>query len=291
MRQFLIAMYPITPAGLNWEIRRWDGWHYHRETGGWQPDFAQRIHLWETASGQIVGVVNEDSPGNACFQFHPDYRPDVEAAMLTWAEDHLAASDDAAGSNRILNIFALDYDSPMRLLLQARGYARMTYGGVTRRMVLGARPLAQPQALPGYRVRTTADTPEDYQRMAALLNAGFGRTSHTPEEYQVFATTSPSFQHHLNLVAAAPDGAFAAHVGYTYIEAIRCAILEPLCTHPDHRRRGLAQALILEGLHRVKALGANAVLVDTGDMIAANTIYDVVGFTEAYRGSVWRRSL
>ena len=90
-------------------------------------------------------------------------------------------------------------------------------------------------------------------------------------------------------MAVAPDGTFAAYVGVPYDEANKCGIFEPVCTHPDHRRKGLARTLMLEGLQRLKTLGAVDVHVETGDMIPANRLYDSIGFTEAYKGFVWRK--
>jgi GNAT superfamily N-acetyltransferase len=124
--------------------------------------------------------------------------------------------------------------------------------------------------------------------MATLLNAAFGRSIHTAAEYRTFATRSPSFRHGLNLVAVAPDGTFAAHVGLTLDEVNRHGIIEPVCTHPDHRRLGLAQALILDGLGRLRDLGAVTCAVETGDMEPANALYRSIGFSEAYRGHTWR---
>ncbi|MFN8486187.1 MAG: GNAT family N-acetyltransferase [Caldilineaceae bacterium] len=90
-------------------------------------------------------------------------------------------------------------------------------------------------------------------------------------------------------MAVAPDGSFAASVGIAYDEANGHAVFEPVCTHPQHQRQGLARALMLEGLHRLKAVGAIDVSVDTGDMIPANRLYNSIGFTEVYLGHVWRK--
>ena len=130
---------------------------------------------------------------------------------------------------------------------------------------------------------------DDCKRIAAVLNAGFDRTFHTDLEYATFVTKSPSFRHDLNLVAEAPDGSFACHVGVTYAEANGYGIFEPVCTHPDHRRKGLARGLMFEGLRRLKALGAADVYVGTGDAIAANELYESIGFAEAYKGYTWRK--
>ena len=44
-----------------------------------------------------------------------------------------------------------------------------------------------------------------------------------------------------------------------------------------------------EGLLRLRALGAVDVTVDTGDMMAANKLYDSLRFTEAYKGYAWEK--
>jgi GNAT superfamily N-acetyltransferase len=125
--------------------------------------------------------------------------------------------------------------------------------------------------------------------MAVLLNAAFNRMIHSEAEYWNFVTHSPSFRHDLNLIAEAPDGSFAAHVGVTYEDANQSCVFEPVCTHPAHQRKGLARALMLEGLRRARSLGAVDAYVGTGDGMAANYLYEAVGFTEVYHGFVWRK--
>lgn len=66
---------------------------------------------------------------------------------------------------------------------------------------------------------------------------------------------------------------------------------EPVCTHPAHRRRGLARALMIEGLHRLAARGARTVTVETGNAVPANGLYDAMGFTESAVGHLWRKAL
>ena len=66
-------------------------------------------------------------------------------------------------------------------------------------------------------------------------------------------------------------------------------IFEPVCTAPEHRHQGLARALMVEGLHRLRALGAETACLGTGDMVPANKLYEAVGFTEAYWGSTWKK--
>lgn len=288
VRDLLIETYPITPTDFNWDIRRWDGQRFHNADPSLDPQWQQLTHLWETEDGQLVGAVHPEGGGGAHLQLHPDYRH-IEADMVAWAEAHLAAPTED-GQRRQLLIFVFEYDSPRRRLLAQRGYEKMPDGGVTRRLQFGSNPLPRAVMAEGYVLRTTRPGDEgDCQRIAAVLNAAFNRDFHTADEYRTFTALSPSFRHDLNLVAEAPDGSFAAHVGVTYDEANRRGIFEPVCTHPDHRRRGLARALMIEGLRRLKALGASDVYVGTGDAAPANALYEAVGFTEVYKGYTWRK--
>jgi len=289
VRDLLIATYPVTPVGFNWEIRRWDGWRYYREDTRITPEWSQRIRLWETNDGQLVGVAHPEYEGSAFFELDPDYR-DLEAEMIVWAETNLAVvKADHAG--RTLQIDAMDYDRPLQHLLAQRGFEQTTYTFYTRHLRFGKRALPEPEVAPGYRLRSTQDADEDYQRMADVINAGFNSSMNTPSLYRSFATGSPSFEHELNLVAETTGGTFAAHVGLTYDAANKRGIVEPVCTDPAHRRKGLALALIVEGLHRLRSRGATDIYLDSGDSAAANALYDAAGFSEAYGGHVWRKAL
>jgi ribosomal protein S18 acetylase RimI-like enzyme len=92
------------------------------------------------------------------------------------------------------------------------------------------------------------------------------------------------------LSKAVDDAHLQVQVGIPYDEFNRLGIFEPVCTHPDHRRRSLAGSLMREGLLRLRSMGALEATVDTGDMEPANALYDSLGFTEAQRGYTWRKS-
>ncbi|MBN1564976.1 MAG: GNAT family N-acetyltransferase, partial [Anaerolineae bacterium] len=237
-----------------------------------------------------VGAAHhEGGPGYAFLELHPDYRH-LEAEMITWAEDHLARVHD--DGTRELVFFVYDYDFPRRTLLMDRGY-EARWDGVMRKMRLNSRrPIPAPDLRPdviaaGYTIRTTEPTHADAQRIADVINAGFNRTFHRAAELTNFYANSPDFRHDLDFVAVAPDGSFASYAGLTLEPVNKYAIFEPVCTHPDHRRQGLAQALMLTGLHKLRALGAVDVYVGTGDAIPANRLYDSLGFTEMYKGHGW----
>lgn len=289
VRSLLIETYPITPLGFNWDIRRWEGRRYYDAEPTWESRLSGRVQLWETGDGQLVGVVNpEGDNGEAHLQVHPAFRH-IEAEMVAWAETNLALPAESKGQ-RQLDFFVYEYDELRQRLLTQLGYRKMPFGGVARRLRFGEHPPPRPVIAPGYTLRTTRPNDlADCQRIADLLNAAFERDFHNALEYQNFTRLAPCFRPQLDLVAVGPDETFAAYVGLPYDEANRRGIFEPVCTHPEHRRHGLARALMLEGLHRLRSLGATTVTVETGDMIPANRLYDNIGFAEVCKGHIWRK--
>jgi ribosomal protein S18 acetylase RimI-like enzyme len=288
IRELIIETYPITARGFNWEVRRWDGQRFYNADPGLKPGWQEQVQLWETEHGRLVAAVHPEDGGDAHLEVHPDFRY-IEEVMFAWAEEHLS-QPNPDGTGRRITTYVYEYDVYRQELLRARDYQRTDYWGQTRYLRLGHQPLPRPVVAEGYTLRATRPEPDDDHRIADLLNAAFGRDFHNAAEFQTFTRLAPSFVRALDLVAEAPDGSFAAYVGIPYDQVNQRAIFEPVCTHPDHRRRGLALALMHEGLLRLRAMGALEVTVDTGSMEAANRLYDSVGFTERHKGSYWRRT-
>ena len=288
IRDFILDTYPITPPGFVWENRRWEGLRFHRERPVPVRRLREVIRIWES-SGQIVGAAHPEDRGEVHLQVHPDFRH-LESDMFAWAEDRLSLSCEN-GRSRTIATFAFDYDSHRQRVLTDRGWGRLESGGMARRLRLGDQRLRSTPHIDGYVLRSTCAGDHNIaQRVADVINAGFNTDTHSAAEIHTFMTKSPTFSHDLNLVAESSGGSFAAHVGGTYDERNRRGIIEPVCTDPHHRRRGLAQALILEAFQRFKGLGATNVVVDTGDDASANGFYESIGFTEAYHGNVWRKT-
>jgi GNAT superfamily N-acetyltransferase len=289
VRDLLVETHPISPPGFNWEVRRWDGWRFYTPNPEWNPAWESQVQVWETSDGRLVGAVNPEGSGDAHLQVHPHYRHFIEEEMLAWAEEHL--SRPVAGGGRQLAVAVFEYDRPRKLLLKKRGYEKSAAeGGTFYLLRFGLQAMPEVQLPAGYRLRETRPGDvADAQRIADLLNAAFRRDFHNAEEYLVFAEHAPCFRHDLDLIAEAPDGSFASYVGLPYDEQNRYAILEPVCTHPDHLQKGLAQALMWEALRRAQALGAVSASTETGRATAANRLYESIGFTETYEIGVWRR--
>ncbi len=288
VRDLLIETYPISLPDFNWDVRRWDGSRFYNKEPAWGTYWNGRVGLWETQGGRLVGAVHPDGEGIACLQIHPDYRH-IEDEMICWAESHIAKEAQGC-SQRRLTMFAYEYDAWRRYLLEQHGFEKTDDWGVVRRLRFGDKVLPPVELPEGYTLRAARkDDPEEHQQFADLLNAAFNRDFHNAQELHTFRTMAPCYCADLDLFAIAPDGSLAANVGVIYIEQIRAALYEPVCTHPGHRRKGLAQALMWEGMHRLRGLGATEVTVGTGTMVPANRMYESVGFPEIHKGYHWRK--
>jgi ribosomal protein S18 acetylase RimI-like enzyme len=287
IRDLLIATYPRNQNRHNWEIRRWEGWCSHRGEDdaliGDRP-WQATVRVWETAAGDLVGAVHPEGPGWIFLEIHPDFRH-LEDEMIAWGEEHLAVPGPDGGQQAYLDVY--EYDTLRQSLLVRRGYEQLPGFGAYRRRWMD-QPIPAIAIPDGYTVRTLRDDDADCQRFADLLNAAFGRTFHTAEELRRFHQ-SPSYRSDLDIVIEAPDGTLAATAGVTYDAANRVGTFEPVCTHPDHLRRKLAQAAMVEGLRRLAALGAAMAEVGTGDMVAANRLYESLDFTDVDIDHAWRK--
>ena len=90
----------------------------------------------------------------------------------------------------------------------------------------------------------------------------------------------------LDCVAIAPDGSFAAFALGWIDEANATGLLEPVGTHLDHRRLGLARAVSLLALRQLRSAGATTGLVGgRGDAAypIPRLLYESIGFRELTR--------
>ncbi len=289
VRRLLVDTYATTSLDFNWDVRRWDGHRWHHDDVSSTPSWGDQARLWETGTGRIVAAVfHEDAVwGDVHPQVHHLHR-DLERDVFSWAEENMEGVDREGRPQ--LATFVHDHDTFRRLLLEYRGWEMVTeVGWVHRNLHLRSWNLPESTVPASYRIRgTRPGSQAECDALANLLNRSFGTDIHTGRAVGNFVEHSPSFLHELNMVADPGDGTLAAHVGVNWDPANRLALLEPVCTDPDHRRHGLALALIGEGLRRARALGARYAHVSTGLGAEANELYERAGFVERHTAHLWK---
>jgi ribosomal protein S18 acetylase RimI-like enzyme len=137
--------------------------------------------------------------------------------------------------------------------------------------------LPEPALPVGYRIRPLAGRDEIPSRVD-VHRAAFTPSKLTNEKYERLFTL-PHYRAEDDLVVEAPDGSLAAFAMAWWDGDARVGEFEPVGTHPDHLRRGLARALLTSGVRRYADRGARVVQVyaDTNNL-AAEALYEAVGF-------------
>ncbi len=240
-----------------------------------------RARLWFDGE-QIVGLAYP-AYGRVDLLIHPHYETLTEP-MLAWSEgDRLRE----AGPDAALGAWSFTGDQTRLAVLRQRGYRRGEAFFYAR-----TRPVAD--ALPatplpdGYHLRTVA-AETDLPARVAVHNDAFDPSTLTVSRYRR-AIQAASYRPDLDLVAVAPDGTFAAFCIVWYDADNQIGAFEPVGTHSAHRRRGLARAVMVEGLRRLRALGAHTALVNTYyEDEPAIRLYESLGFREVDRFCAWVR--
>jgi predicted N-acetyltransferase YhbS len=287
VRDFLARTYGAFEKLLNWRIERWNWARYHPMVFG--PDAEANIRLWEGAvgvwendTGEIVGVVNVEVPryGEACFQRHPGYAFLLEE-MLDYAEATLV--DREKGE---LRIWVYDHDEPFQTLLQERGYVRKAeYPGHDSEFVITELPET---VLPdGYVVQSMAQG-GDIALRCKVQGLGFDHPDPsdwtTVSEYKQ-VQEAPDYREDLDLYVKGPDGEYVSCCIVWYDAHNRLGVFEPVCTHLGFRRKGFGKAVVMEGVRRIAALGADRAWVGSG-----LPFYEAIGFEKKYVGYDWTKA-
>ena len=291
VRALLVATHATVHPGWNWDIRRWDGWQFHAKEPVSQERLARVVGLWETPDGRLRGAVHPESPGEAYLELDPAFYH-LEPAMVAWAEESLAAASGNA-RERSLTLHVNDVDERRRR--PARG-ARLRDGGRRRVRDNGCAAMTgRPRFRRSLRARIACAAPKGQRAIASAWQHSSTPPSTAPSTRQASTARSwiarprsstSSTSSRSPLMARSPRTRASPTILITATaSSSRCA------PHPDHRRRGLARTLVLEGVRRVAARGARTASLDTGEGQAANALYAGCGFTEAYRVHPWRREL
>jgi GNAT superfamily N-acetyltransferase len=136
--------------------------------------------------------------------------------------------------------------------------------------------LAEPVVPDGYVIRAVGGL-DEASALAEVHAASFGSTW-TPEMYRK-VMQSPGYVAEREFIVEAADGTFASFTVTWHDQVNRTGLLEPVGTHPDHRRRGLGKALVLSAMRKMAAEGMKyATVVNEGTNEASRHLYRTCGF-------------
>lgn len=251
----------MCPGDVVWGILQ--SVHYKPEEG---------IHIWEQG-GAVAGFVLQKR-----MKFDPYVAPwlplELRSKLLRTMVAH--AETPARNLDPQAKMITSAARSNLEAIqtLQALGYSQDRF-----MMHFLERPLDEdipPPRLPeGWVVRHPE--PHELEERVDIHREVWHPSRFTLESY-FNIRSSPLYRPDLDLVAVNPEGRFASYCTVWYDPVNRVGEFEPVGTRPAFERRGLGRAVLTEGLHRLRALGAKtAVVACEPDTLE---FYRSAGFTE-----------
>lgn len=305
LRAFLREVYASELDGRDrpqgaWHVARLDYARWHVCLNCDHVKLEDVALIWET-DGRIAAFAMPDGgPGEVHMVVHPAWHtPELEDEIVRTAEQRIAARTDCTG--RSLTVWVHERDRLRQQVVAARGYARAAGAERQWRVGLDDRQQsglsgaeAEAPVAAGYTIRSLGDGLELLERCYAS-GLGFHRgdikvavENRNDVTWYRNIQSAPLYRRDLDIVAIAPDGAIAAFCTAWFDDVTRSGYFEPLATVPAHRRRGLARAVMAEGLRRLTRLGAVTAQVG-GYNHEANALYRSVMGGEGELYEPWSR--
>ncbi|MEG4506022.1 GNAT family N-acetyltransferase [Microcoleus sp. F6_B4] len=257
-------------------------------------DKARDIRLWEDAEGKLIGFaqLSVSEPGEVIdgwlwFRVHPGARGgDVEAGAIAWGEVRMREVSAMRGARVKLRTYARAEDCDRISLLTSNGFKADRYFYRMARSL--SEPIPEPHFPEGFALRQFPGE-QDAAAWVEMFNQSFiDHWNHHDLTVDKFKRelAKPDYRNDLDLIAVADDGTF---VSFCYCEICvqECdrtgrneGWIACLGTRRGFRKMGLGRAMLLAGLHRLKAAGvATAILgVDAENSSGALRLYESAGF-------------
>jgi ribosomal protein S18 acetylase RimI-like enzyme len=230
----------LHPGGLQWWLRRIG-----------RRGFAVALLIDDD---EIVGVALRDQ-GDVIVQTDTAHAAD-RADLLAWCE---ARARESAEPEMFVSV--AERDRELVQLVSRRGYEPTEHYGYELINELDAEP-APPELPQGFDIISL--TPELADAHVALHRGAWSRpdkpSSYDRRQHDA-VTAMPDFRYDLVPIVRAADGTLAAYCMSWWDPRSASVEIEPLGTHPDYRRMGLARAIVREVARRAWALRARYVLV------------------------------
>lgn len=244
------------------------------------PNWHSTIRIWETDAQQIIGVVSSETPDqNVYLQIHPDFRF-IENEMIEWAQRYLAIIKSETGEKE-LSIWANDSDQFRMNLLKLSDYVPGDECEYLNAFYFD-KPIGENPLPEGYVFKSMADGITLEER-CLCAEAAFNSSHLTTDIYQLMQS-APLYRKELDLCTVDSEGKVASFCTIWYDEESNVAYYEPVGTHPEHQKKGLGKAVLIEGLKRLNDMGAEVAYVGSwGENRKA--FYHSAGFKtyDAYR--------
>jgi ribosomal protein S18 acetylase RimI-like enzyme len=240
------------------------------------------IRLWEE-DGYLLGFVTIDLPGGELLiQVSPSARDSVQRELFAWGVRRLDEASRCQGTDKTIWMQAGEDNLARIASLEAEGFKQSDQRHVELVRPLDT-PVDPPHLPPGFTVRAFRDEQEveayvDLHRDAWSV---WAPSTYSVEQH-LRLMRHPGYVRELTPVAVAPDGRLAAYCIGWLDEVNKIGEIEPLGTRPAYTGMGLARAIVVEALRRMRNHGMETALVYAStNNDRAWKVYESSGFRPA----------
>ena len=251
------------------------------------PDRYQ-IALWEDDTRSLAGFAMVDLVySNLFFEIAPEARgSSIANEAIEWAAGCLRRVASGLDPDLTLDTTCFEDDAWRLAILEQHGFAVQPVRTLTFSRSL-SEPIGEPLLPPGFHVRS-ATGEQEAEALTALHRAAFG-TEHMTVEERLAMMRVPGYDRALDLIAIAPDKSLAGYCfcSISHEDGSCLGHTDPVATRPRFQRLGLARALMLTGLRKLKERGAETVILGTSsENVAMQQTAESAGFLLAW-SKVW----
>jgi mycothiol synthase len=230
-----------------------------------------------------IGWAYVDEFNNLWWEIDKSYEEFLGAQIIEWGEGCIRKTL-SNGELRTLDTSCREDYAKRIAFLKTFGF-QQTEGSTIGMMCDLSKPIPEPKLPQGFVIRPIAGS-QEAEAVAAMHRAAFGTEYMTTENRLTIMNTS-EYEPSLDLIVIAPSGAIAANCICSVNEVSRIGNTDPIATHPNYQRMGLARALLLTGLGTLKERGMSFAQLGTrGDNIAMQRTAESVGFVVKYK-TIW----
>lgn len=248
-------------------------WEYALASSWMDKSYLHRCRIWRDGE-RIVGFCFHENPvSDVYFSLREGYE-ELAPEMVAYAQRHMAVKGE-------LQLVLVGNQQEFELAAKAAGFTRR--GGYDSMVYDCAKPLGFP--LPeGFRFTEIGGV--DVAKAVECCWKGFGHEEEEGPwngeyEYAYELVNAPHATPECALAIENERGEYVCYAGMWWVPENRLAYLEPLCTVPEYRHRGLAAAALSELYRRLRPLGATHM---TG---GGNEFYRKIGYSERVEWTFW----
>jgi ribosomal protein S18 acetylase RimI-like enzyme len=249
----------------------------------WGLDDKQNTQLWFNAQGELAGWAVMQTPfWTIDLLVAPDVESELYPQVLAWADARAKQIVDTPTGRPSWFVPTFQRHTQQIAPLEALGFASQTQADYSwaKALLRHTDPLPGPILPEGFTIRPLAGQAE-VPGYVELHRIAFD-TKNMTEPWRARTLQHSAYRPDLDLVVIAPDGRLAAFcIAWLDHDSSGKSLgrIEPLGTHPDFRKLGLGRAALHEAMRRLRALGADAIDVES-DITegSAFSFYQAQGF-------------